>query len=240
MLSSRGLAASVAGVTLLTFALALGATAQTVVPPFSATTLSISAVGEMKVPPDSATLTVGVETDAATAEVAARANAERMSQVLGAIKSMGIAERDVQTARLSLNPQYVYEANQPPRLTGYQASNQVTVTLVELANLPRLVDSVVARGATNVGEVSFTLANPVAAENSARLVAIKALQDKATLYAQATGLRVSRLVNLAEGVELQPAEPMTMAARRVPAPTPISPGRIVVRVEVSGLFELSR
>jgi hypothetical protein len=240
MLLSRGLAACVGGVTLLTFALALGATAQTVVPPFSATTLNISAAGEVKVPPDSATLTVGVETDAASAGAAARANAERMSELMATIRNMGIAERDVQTARLSLNPQYVYEANQPPRLTGYQASNQITVTLVELANLPRLVDAVAARGATNVGEISFTLANPVAAENSARLVAIKALQDKAALYAQATGLRVNRLVNLAEGVELQSTAPMTMAAKRAPAQTPISPGRIVVRVEVSGLFELSR
>jgi hypothetical protein len=237
MTSSRGLA-PVVGFILVGFALA--ARAQTVTPPFSATTLSIAATGEIKVRPDLATLSLGVETDAATAEAAARANAERMSEVLSTLKAVGIAESDLRTARLSLNPQYAYETNQPPRLTGYQASNQVTVTIVDLAALPRIVDSVVSHGATNIGEITFMLANPLTAENSARLAAIKMLQDKATLYAQATGFRLNRLVSLTEGAELQAGPPMAMAARRVASPTPVSSGQLVVRVEVSGLFELSR
>jgi hypothetical protein len=226
-------------------ALTLGATdalAQTedVRAPFAATTLQLSAYGEIEAPPDMATLVLGETTTGTNAAAAARSNAEVMARVVTALKTAEVAERDIQTSQLNLAPQYAYEPNQPPRLTGYQASNQVRVTVHDLTRLGRIADAVVGAGATNVSQIAFGLANPVAAENSARVAAVKALEDKAALYAEATGYRIGRLVNLSETGAEQPVSPMPMmalAARAEPA-TPIATGQIKVRVEVTGMFEL--
>jgi len=209
---------------------------------FAATTLIISAYGEVKLPPDKATITLGVETTGATAAQAMGANAEKMNRVVAALRAAGVADRDIQTDQLSLSPQYAYAEGQAPRLTGYQASNQVTVTENDLTRLGRLTDAVVGAGATNVGGISFGLANPVAAENTARVAAVKSLEDKARLYADAAGYRIGRLVSLTEGGGNAGPEPrpMVMMAARNAAPTPVAAGEVDVRVDVSGVFELAK
>ena len=238
-------AAALAGVLLAAAPLAVSAQAPAAGDPaFAATTLSLSAFGEAKVAPDMATLDLGVETAAPTAQAAMRANAEQMARVVGALKSAGIAGRDVRTANLSLSPQYVYEQNRPARLTGYQASNQVSVRVADLARLGAVADAVVAAGATNVGSIAFGLANPISAENTARIAAVKALEDKAALYAQAVGYRINRLVNLSEGGGYAPAppRPMAMMAMRAEAaaPPPVESGELNVRIDITGVFELAR
>jgi hypothetical protein len=209
-------------------------------PMYAATTLSLSAYGEARVAPDMASITLGVETQAPTAVEAMRANAAKMAAVVAALKKAGLADRDLQTSNLSLAPQYVYEQNQPPRLNGYQASNQLNVTVTDLAKLGGVVDAVVNAGATNVGQISFGLSNPVSAENTARIAAVKALQDKASLYANAAGYRIGRLVNLSEGggYAPPPRTPIPMMAKAESA-TPIEVGDLKVRIDITGLFELT-
>jgi uncharacterized protein YggE len=210
---------------------------------FRATTLNLSAYGETKLSPDMATINLGVTTEAATAQGAMQANATQMNQVMAALKRGGIAAKDIQTSQLSIDPQYVYEQNQPPKLTGYRASNQVTVTVRDLARLGQAVDATVSAGANQVGGINFGLADPTAAENAAREMAVKALAAKADLYARATGYRVLRLVSLSEGGSYNPPQPIpmvAMAARFKEADTAVSPGEVKVRVDVSGLYELSR
>jgi uncharacterized protein YggE len=211
-------------------------------PAFAATTLSLSAFGEARVDPDIATISLGVETLGPTAGEAMQANAAQMAKVVAALKRAGIADRDLQTSNLSLSPQYVYEQNQPPKLSGYQASNQLSVTVRDLAKLGAAVDATVAAGATNVSQISFGLSNPVSAENTARIAAVKALQDKASLYANATGYRISRLVNLGEGggYTVEPPRPMmAMAMRDKAASTPVEAGSVKVRVDITGVFEMA-
>jgi uncharacterized protein YggE len=211
---------------------------------FRATTLNLSAYGEIAQKPDKATITLGVQTDGASAGEAMRLNAEKMNQVIAALKKAGVADKDIRTSTLNLNPQYVYQENLPPRLTGYQASNQVTVTVLDLKKLGGIVDAVVNSGASNVGGIAFGLQNSDAAEDAARLEAVKALQAKADLYARATGYRVARLVTLSEGGGYNPpAPPMMMAnfARMEKAAdggTPLEAGELKVRIDVNATFEL--
>jgi uncharacterized protein YggE len=209
---------------------------------FRATTLNLAAYGETRIAPDMATITLGVMTEAKTAAEAMQANASRMAQVTAVLRKAGIAARDIQTSGLNLNPQYVYEQNQPPRLTGYQASNQVTVSVHDLARLGAAVDATVNAGANQVNGISFGLDDPTAAENTARQAAVRALQAKADLYAQATGYKVTRLVSLSEGggYSMPPPMPMAVFAKRDMAQTPVSPGELKVRVDVTGLYELAR
>lgn len=208
---------------------------------FRATTLNLSAHGEVRRAPDMATITLGVTTEGATAAEALAANAARMNQVIAALKAGGIEARDIQTSGLNVNPQYVYVENQPPRLTGYRVSNQVTVIVRRLDRLGAAVDAAVRSGATDVGGVSFGIAQPGAAEDAARLEAVKALQAKADLYAKATGYRVARLVTLTEGGGYAPEPPRPMAMRAYAdkeAATPVEAGELAVRIEISATFEL--
>jgi hypothetical protein len=208
---------------------------------FRATTLNLQAEGEVKAAPDMASITLGVTTQAPTAVEAMRLNADKMSAIIAALRDRGLAERDIQTSNLSLGPQYVYAQNQPPKLTGYQASNDVTVTVRDLPRLGSVIDAVSAAGANQINGISFGLKDPGAAQDEARRAAVKALSAKADLYAQATGCHVVRLVSLSEGggqPQIQPRPVFAMA--KAAAPTPVEPGELNVRIEVSGVYELAK
>lgn len=211
---------------------------------FRTTTLSLAADGEIRAAPDIATISLGVTSAAKSASEALSANATRMGQVMAALKGSGIAPKDIQTSGLNVSAQYAYEQNQPPRLTGYQASNQATVTVRELGRLGPTVDAAVNSGATQVNGIEFGLTDSTGAENAARERAVRALQAKAELYARATGYRVSRLVSLGEGAGFAVPPPMPMAsfAKRgaLADQTIVSPGQLTVRIEVTGLYELAR
>jgi uncharacterized protein len=211
---------------------------------FHATTLNLSAYGESKLAPDMATISLGVMTEAGTAARALADNAGRMSQVMAALKTAGVPAKDIRTSGLSLNAQYAYEQGQAPRLTGYHAQDQVTVTVHDLAKVGAIADATVAAGANQVNGISFGLADPTVAANAAREEAVRALSAKAELYARATGYRIARLVSLSEGggVEgLRPQQLQPLAMARVQnVPTVAAGGELTVRVEISGLYELAR
>ncbi len=210
---------------------------------FRATTLNLSAYGEVKAAPDMASISLGVQTEAPTAAQAMRDNAARMSQVVAALKKAGIESKDIQTSGLSLNAQYDYQQNEPPKLRGYQASNQVTITVYDLGKLGQTLDAVVAVGANQINGVSFGLKDSQASEDAARVKAVKALQAKAQLYAGAAGLRLVRLVNLSEGGGYAPApQPFLMRSAKAESvqSTPVEAGQLSVRVDVSGLYEMAK
>lgn len=212
---------------------------------FRATTLNLASHGEARTAPDMATISLGVMTEAATAAEAMRQNAVRMTAVVAALRRQGIAERDIQTSGLNLSPQYVYADRKAPRVTGYQASNQVTVTVRDLAKLGPAADAVVASGANQINGIAFGLQNVDAQSDEARRMAIRNLQRKAELYAQATGLRIVRLVSLTESGGYVPQPRPMMAMRQEMAAdaaqsTPVAPGEVQVRVDVSATYELAR
>ncbi|KSB90696.1 hypothetical protein AS593_10085 [Caulobacter vibrioides] len=229
-----------AGVAVLALS-AVPAAAQSNDAAFRATTFNLSATGETAIAPDMATITLGVQTEGASAAAALSANGSAMNKVIAALKKAGVAERDIQTSNLNVNPQYVYEENKPPRLTGYQASNQVTILARDLSKLGQTVDAAASAGANTVSGISFGLQNPQKAEDEARIKAVAALKAKSDLYARATGYKVVRLVSLNEAggytPSPQPAPMFAMAKREMADSTAISGGELKVRVEVSATYE---
>jgi uncharacterized protein YggE len=210
----------------------------------AAPSLNLSAYGEVKVAPDMATVTFGVVTEAATAQEAMAQNAARMTQVMAALRRAGIAERDVRTSGLNLSAQYDYVQNEPPKLRGYQASNQVTVIVNDLARVGSTADAVVAAGVNQIDGISFGLKDPSAAEDAARLAAVQALQHKATLYAGALNVRLGGLRTFSEGGGYSPQpQPPVMYARAAAmdvASTPIAAGQLTVRIDVTGVYDIVR
>jgi uncharacterized protein YggE len=210
---------------------------------FDATTLMLSGHGETRITPDEATITLGVQTQAPVAAQAMAENAQRMGAVSAAVRRAGVADKDIQTSNLNLSAQYVYNANEPAKLTGYQASNDVTITVEDLSRLGPIIDAVTAAGANQINGISFGLKDSSAAEDQARLAAVKALRAKAELYAGATGYHVARLISLSEGGSERgyPPPPLPMAmARASVAKTEVAAGELTVSIDVSGLYELAK
>ena len=212
--------------------------------PADATLLSVSAQAEAKRVPDVATISAGVVTQAADANAAMRANAVQMDKVMAAIKAAGIAERDIQTSGISLNPQYKYVENQEPTITGYQANNTVNLKVRDIGKLGKVLDALVASGANQVNGPSFEVDQPEAAYDEARRAALEKAQARAQMYAKALGLRVRRIVSIDEGGGFRPPMPMpmmAMAARSEKAyDTAVSPGETTLAANLSVVFELGR
>ena len=206
--------------------------------------LNLSAYGEVRMAPDMATVSFGVVTEAPTAVEAMRRNAARMNEVMAALRRAGIAERDVQTSGLNLSAQYDYVQNQPPKLRGYQASNRVTVTINDLSRVGTTADAVVAAGVNQIDGISFGLKDSSAAEDRARQLAVRALQAKAALYAQALDVPLAGIRSLSESGGYSPRPPSPMYARAEmsmdSSSTPVAAGELTVRIDITGVYDLGR
>jgi len=213
--------------------------APTVIP--DGTLLDVTATGKTTRVPDLATIRAGVVTQAPTAAAALSDNANRMSAVLSALKRAGIQPRDIATANVSLQPQYRYEDNKPPVITGYQATNNVSIRFRDIAKSGAILDALVAQGANQIDGPNLSLDQPDAALDEARVDAVKRAQARAQLYAKAAGLSVSRILTIAEGGEIAgPPPPMPvyrMAAAKA-ADTQVMPGESDVTVTITVRFLL--
>jgi uncharacterized protein YggE len=206
------------------------------------TRLDISATGEVTRVPDLAIISAGVITRSATASGAIQEAATRMARVRDALKRAGIADRDIQTSNISLNPQYSYVKDQPPKLNGYSASNQLNVRFHDIANTGKILDALVAEGANQINGPNLTIERPEAALDEARTKAVASGRARAELYARSLGLRVVRVVSVSESGGFAPPPPMPpmvmMAARGERDQTAIDPGEQKLQVNVSMIFEL--
>lgn len=212
--------------------------------PVTGTTLAVLAEGKVERAPDVADLSAGVVTQAKTATETMRLNAQKMTAVIAALKRAGVADRDIQTAGLNLNPQYLYRENQPPVLTGYQVSNNVAVRVRDLAEMGKTIDALVGQGANQINGPSFRLDKPEPALDEARVAAMAKARQRAELYARAAGLRVKRIMQISESsATTPPPYPMPVMrnqamAEAKDASTPISAGEVEASVTVNVVFEL--
>ena len=233
LLATVGLAVSIPGV-----AKAQGAA---IVSPVSGTRLDVSAIGEVSRIPNLAIISAGVQTLQPTATAAIEDNATRMERVRAALKRAGIADRDVQTSSINLNPEYRYVENQPPVLTGYRASNTVNVKFRDLKRSGAILDALVKEGANQLNGPTLTIDQPEAAYDEARVKAIAVGQRRAELYARALGKRVVRILSISEsGASLPGPMPIAFArdAAVSSAKTQIDPGTQDIQVTVSISYEL--
>ena len=207
------------------------------------TTLSLSAEGSVNTAPDIAFLNTGVQTRGETAQAAMQANSAAMNGVFEALAEAGVERSDMQTSNFSLQPQYDYSNrdNGQPRLTGYQASNQLTVKVRDLDNLGETMDALVSAGGNTFSGLRFALEDDRAARNEARDIAMKEAIARAELYAAASGYELARVVTISENGGFAP-QPLAMMAeaRSVDRATPIASGEVGYSVTVNVVFELRK
>ena len=214
------------------------------------TLLTVSADGRSVRTPDLAVFTAGVTSQAKTAGAALSANAADMNRVVAALKKAGIADRDIQTSNLSLNPVYAPPVRLPDgnyeqgeqKIIGYTVNNTVTVRQRKLSEFGRVIDTLVEAGANQVNGPSFQMDEPDTATDEARLAAMKKARARAELYARAAGLRVVRILSISESGGYTPGPPVVfarMAADSAAAPSPVAAGEIQLNANVTVLFELA-
>lgn len=230
-MKTRHLAAIVAAATAATTAAAQQAPAPA--------TLNLSATSEVQATPNIASIGAGVVTQAAEAQAALSANSEKMTRVVAALKKAGIADRDIQTTGLNLQPQFRFEQNQAPILTGFQASNRVQVTLRDVKGAGKVIDTLVKEGANQIDGPDFRVSAPEPLLDKARADAVAKARARAELYAQAAGLRVVRITAISEGFEQRPPVPMARMVAAEAAASPVAPGEVGLAATVSMAFELA-
>lgn len=235
-----------------TTALVLAATLLTPIGPIAAqvadrpvatqgTQLDIVARGTTTRVPDMATISAGVVTQAADAAGAMRENARRMDAVIAALKRAGVADRDISTSNISLNPQYRYQEREAPVITGYQAANTVSVRFRDIGRAGAILDALVAQGANQINGPELSIDKPEAALDEARVDAMRQARARAELYAKAAGLSVSRILAISESPEFPQPIPMPVARMQTmdaSAESKIVPGEQQVGVTLSVRFEL--
>jgi len=174
--------------------LAAPALAQTVPPP----AISVTGEANVSVPPDQARIDGGVTSDAKTAREASDANNAAMGKVLQALKGAGIEEKDYQTSRLSLQPQYAPNRAGPSPITGYRASNRVTVRIRDVTKVANVIDVLVGAGANDISGINFMVSQASKLLDEAREKAIADARRKAEIYAKAAGVTLGEPLSISE------------------------------------------
>lgn len=216
-------------------AIASTASAQTLQP-----TVSVTGEASISVPPDLAQIDSGVTTEAKTAREASEANNKAMAGVLQALKNAGLAEKDIQTSRLSLSPQSTpgRNPNAPFQITGYRASNRVTVTIRDITKVADTIDVLVGSGANEISGISFAVSKASKLLDDARAEAIADARRKAEIYAKAANVAIGAPVSISEETAPGPMPAYRKMAADMAASAPVAQGQETLRVSVSVSYEL--
>jgi uncharacterized protein YggE len=223
----------------LTFVLATAATAgmlsgapalAQVAPP---AIISVSGEVTVSVAPDLAEIDAGVTSEAKTAREVSETNNAAMGKLLLALKAAGIEERDVQTSRLSLQPESApSRTGGPSAIIGYRASNHVTVRVRDVTKVASVIDTLVGAGANDIGGISFSVSQASKLLDEARERAIADARRKAEIYARAAGVTLGAPVSISEEGAPGPMQFRKMAGGMA-ASAPVAQGEETLQVTVS-------
>ncbi len=203
----------------------------------------VTGEGEATVAPDMATLSLSVMREAATAREALDANNQAMADVIAAMKELGIAERDLQTAAIQIIPRYNYsnrpDGTQSAELVGYQVVNTLSVRIRDLQRTGEILDRAVTLGVNQGGGIVFSNDDPSATITEARKKAVADATAKASTLAEAAGVGLGRVIEITEQAFMQPPIPFEAKTfDRAASAAPIEAGENAYRVQVNVTFGL--
>jgi uncharacterized protein YggE len=205
-------------------------------------TISVTGSGKVTVVPDIAIARLGVLAQGPNAKTVRESAAVAMTDIVAALRALGISDKDIATATVSLSPVYDYSTTgAAPKITGYQLSNSVSVTVRDLSVLSDVLDRGIAAGANTVDGVSFDVADRTGAEAKARTAAAADARAKADAYAKSLGVSITGIASVSESVS-SPVWYGPNYAVGAPADkgaqTPVMPGStdIVIAVTVAFLI----
>ncbi len=195
----------------------------------------VTGTGRITAAPDTALLTLGVESQAATLAEATADAARRMTAVVTRVKSFGVADADITTVSYSVDPRLApsdpAHRDEPPRIVGYRVANVARVTIHKLPDAGPILDAAVAAGANAVRGIQFTLADAAKASAEARAGAVGDALVKARQFAAAAGITTGEILGIRE-LGVSAPTPLPRGAMQMQAATPIEPGQLEITVTV--------
>jgi uncharacterized protein len=197
--------------------------------------VTVTGSGEISAKPDQAQIQVGVVTSAPTAAKALQENTDAMQKLFKRISGLGIAEKDVQTSSVNVTPQYKRgpQGQVEPGVVGYEVTNQVHITVRDLAKVGGVLDDLVSEGANTVHGIQFSVAEPEPLLDEARKKAVQNARHKAELYAASADVKVGRVLLIQEETPHVP-QPMFMgAARAGGGAVPVAPEELKFHANIT-------
>lgn len=201
-------------------------------------TISVTGTGTVEAAPDMATLMIGVTTQAASAAEALAANTTATDAVIARLTASGIEARDMQTSNLSINPNWTGYDSSTPTISGYVASNMLTIRVRKLDTTGTVLDAAVTDGANTLNGLTFGMANPEPAYNEARKEAVTDARAKAELLAEAAGVKLGAVLSISDQGAMTDPAPMFREAV-AGAPVPVVGGELGLIANVSVTFAIA-
>jgi uncharacterized protein YggE len=206
-------------------------------------TVSVSGHGQVNVPPDTASVSIGIDVIQPTLAEAQEQATAQATTLIEALKAAGIADEDIQTAYFSVNILRDYSENaDPTQITGFEIMNQLQLTVRDTDMLGDLLDEAVNAGANSINGVTFSVDDQTAAASEARKLAVEDARTKAEELAAAAGLTLGPVVSIAEGTVSPMPPPMYGGAgggmAKAEAAVPVQPGSSTIAVDVTMTFAL--
>lgn len=208
--------------------------------------LRVSGSASVKVKPDIATVNCGVLTMNADAKLAQEENAKIMTDVIAALKAMGIAEEDIKTSNYNMYPNYDYSTPDAkyggaPKIASYSVNNNISVTVRDILKAGEVLDTCASKGANNAGNIQFTLSDPTKYYNEALKLAVKNATGKADVLSSAVSVKIGTPSKITEvssyyNPPVAYAESSNFAMKDASARTPVQAGELEISAQVELVY----
>lgn len=208
-----------------------------------ARTITVSAEGKINAQPDIAYVDFSVVSQGKTVKAVRVDSNTKMNSVIDAVKKMGVDSKDITSTQYNLYPNYVYLERQSPRIDGYNLTQEIKVKVRDLDKVEDILDSGIAAGANQVGQLSFDIDDPSGIKKQAREKAFATAKEKALEMAKAAGVGLGRVITFSEseGGFYPPVYAnykMDMAVAESAQGASIEPGSKELNVNVSVTYEI--
>lgn len=190
-------------------------------------TITVKGEGDVRVTPDIAYVSLGVEINAPTAVEAQKENARLMNQLFSKLQSLGIKREVMKTVQFYLWRTTDYQAEQEFS-SGFQIRHLVEVPLTDINQIGKIIDESINAGANVVENIYFTTKDFQKAYEQAMEMAIGNALTKAKAIAKLTGFKIISIQKISESTLVEPGFGAEGVSKEE-AITPVMPGQLKVQ-----------
>lgn len=206
----------------------------------------VNGEGKVLAVPDVAILRLGIEAQEASVAEARTKAAEAMEQVMAALKSEGVAEKDIKTQYFNIQRVTRWDnIKEQETVIGYRVTNMVTAKIREMEKVGTIIDTVAVAGGdlTRIDSIGFTVDDSTAYYEEARQKAVTAAEAKAKQLAEVAGVKLGKPTYISEssyipGPIYREDMMMEKAAGAPAVETPISPGEMEITLNVQLVYTI--
>ena len=202
-------------------------------------TIQVTGTGSVQAKPDTASISIGVSTEDGNAQNAVSRNNAATAKVISELEAAAIEKKDLKTSNFSAYPQYRTEGSDKHAVVTYRASNTVTVTVLNLDKVGDILTKAVAAGSNQISGPNFSVSDPEKYLAEARKKAVENAIAKASVYANAAGLKLGSILSMVEEGAAAPVYgPRSAAFSAAAAPVPVEAGEESIQARILLVVEL--